>query len=144
MVVWFLYAVLLTLNFLDYATTHALLTHFKGKVQWGDLPLWKNTRFGKWCVRRGLTRPSVRGKVHWYDHEINGMARKLLKKYDILGLAVLKGVAMGIVAASVGLNSILQTYWGWAFLLFMIDLYILVVANNLGVMKRCRLAPFVK
>lgn len=143
-VIWFLYTVLLTLNFLDYATTHALLEHFRGKVDFGPAPVWKRTRFGKWCVRHGLAKaPEIRD-VEWWEHELNPLGRWILKKFDILGLAVLKGVVMGWIAWSVGTNPLLDNLYGWAFLVFMIDLYVLVVANNLGGMVRCRLAPFVR
>ena len=145
MITWLLYTVLLTLNFLDYATTHALLAHFRLKKELvGPTPVWKGTRFGRWCVRHGLAKPPVIRKVKWWEHELNPLGRSILKKADILGLAVLKGVILGLIAASVALNPILDSMWGWAYLVFLIDLYVLVVGHNMGVMARCRLAPFAK
>jgi len=143
MLAWLLYTVLLVLNMLDYATTHALLAHFRDIEEWGPAPPWKRTRLGKWCIKHGLTPPAEPRRVEWWEHEINPLAQWLLRTTDFFGLAVMKGVALGLVAASVALNPLVSGVWGWAVLVFMIDVYVLVVANNVGVMMRCRLAPFV-
>jgi len=143
-ILWFLYTVLLTLNFLDYATTHALLAHFRLKETWGPAPVWKGTRFGKWCVRHGLVKPPIERQTKWWEHELNPLGRAILRRGDILGLAVMKGLVLGLLAGSVALNPLLDSMYGWAFYIFMIDLYVLVVGHNLGVMRRCRLAPFVR
>lgn len=140
-IIWLLYTIVLTLNFLDYATTHAVLTHFR-KAEIGPAPPWKRTRFGKWCIRHKLARPPKIRLVEWWEHELNPLGKLLLKKADLFGLAILKGVAMGLIATSIAFNPAVSGMWGWAFLIFMIDLYVVVVANNLGVMKRCGLAPF--
>lgn len=142
-IVWLLYTALLVLNFLDYATTHALLAHFRLKEEEeGPVPVWKRTRFGKWCIRHNLaTEPEVR-PVKWWEHELNPVGRWVLRKGDILGLAVFKGIAMGLIAGSLALNPLYEEIWGWNLMLFLMSLYVFVVGNNLGVMKRCRLAPF--
>jgi hypothetical protein len=144
MIAWLLYSVLLALNFLDYATTHALLANFRLTEEYGMAPPWKGTRFGKWCVRWGFVKPPEHRKIEWYEHEINPLMQKYLKKTDLLGLAALKGLALGLIASMVAINPISSTVAGWGLMLLLIDLYVFVVINNLGMMRRCRLAPFAK
>lgn len=113
-ITWLLYTALLVLNFLDYSTTHSLMTYHR------------------------------RRETKWWLHERNPLARILLRKLDMMGLAVMKGVVLGGVALSLGTNPLASGIWAWIILIFMIDFYVLVVANNIGGMIRCRLAPFVR
>ena len=72
--VWTLYLILLALNVLDYATTHVVLSYLKAiGPEWGPYPVWKGTRIG-----RLVSKPTYR-YVEWYEHELNPIARWLLK-----------------------------------------------------------------
>ena len=113
-IIWLLYTALLVLNFLDYSTTHSLLTFHRQRER------------------------------RWWLHERNPIARAFLRKWDLLGLAALKGIVMGGITISLATNPFASGIWGWAFLLFMIDFYVVVVAHNIGGMIKCRLAPFAK
>ena len=113
-ITWLLYTVLLVLNFIDYSTTHSLLAYAR------------------------------QTEAKWWGHEINPIARLVIRKMDFLGLAIMKGVVLGGIALTLATSAAMSGIWGWIYLIFVIDFYVLVVANNIGGMIKCRLAPFAK
>jgi len=136
---WLLYTILVVLNFLDYATTADLLSHVRTHEEYNYAPLWKRTRFGKWCIRHHLTGPPTMRKIEWWEHEINPFGQWLLRRFDVWGLAVVKGLALGPIAIMVATTPMPTLTAG--VLLLLIDLYLFVVSHNFAEVSKCRSAP---
>lgn len=135
---WTLYCILLALNVLDYATTSVVLRHFQstGRER-RPAPIWKDTRFGRWMVRRGLWKPPTERWVEWYEHELNPMAVWLLKYAGgVPALAWIKFVALMFVTIQLLLLPPFAMYYVCPVFAVLNVLYSVVVANNLRVVRK--------